>query len=1371
MSEAEQGGSGSGDEVLADLFDLLQQRCPQPIAYPAYQRRGVKAGDVAEFWPLQALLTASLRHLALVALAEYFATADRSDDINARISAVLLKGGTATGGEWGQLATAVLSHLGRDHAWFVADLASQCRTTDSLPKACAAAQAKRNVYFKKRGGRKPTKAQVRDMRGVVGHLVSSMRWLQDFDLVSPTGDGRTEEGNSEYEVLRYRGHHLNADRRQLPLRLSPDTDRVHLHRSGSGMLSMHPLLVVGDCDDEDCEDEHLFSLVGAKAGRTGRWTAKYVAPTGETFSDRKAGAWLQDLLSGKRRLQRIAGGVQRSHEATDPNRLPDGRVLDRRWRIDGFLGSGGMGYVYETQHVVHQERVGALKTLPRLRRGDEGLRRRFEDEVWHLQNCRHPGVVEVLARGTDRTVPFFVMELATGWRAEDGTLQRTLADVPRPLARPLFLDVAKQVVDALGEVHRNSLVHRDIKPSNLLLFDGGVVKLGDFGVIRDEEATGYSASGVVVGTPLYASPEQIDRQPDQPLGPRSDVFSLGVALYQLLTDRLPFPALGLVEQITQKLLCKPSVLRADDEWQGIVFPAVMRCLRKDPDDRFESVAALYAALAEALPEVEVEVEAEAEAPLPTPSATDPKLLASATRKAFRLARRLAVEVPPLRARVESVRGEGEGEALSAALAAFDVAAAALEPVEETLIEGVGEGDWAHALEEAARLLGELPGLVEAVEGASIEQRRLALLEGRRALLRLLVAATTSARALSQRSVLQDRLRRLSGGLSQIRELSDGMAPPAPFEAALAAASAHLLSLLDDASRAAREGSTDWMVRSAEQEERVLDAIDCDSLADLEGQFGALCEQAAGLWADWQATQLDVLDRAIAERRIKLVALVPGGRKRGDAARKTAVQERVDAVLALYQQLRTALVQTDGPGPEWADRVADQRRWVLGQRGLDQALRAGVELEATLEAEAEQARLKREAALTKAREAAKAKKDAEAKARRAKLDADRQRASERVKEAVEEASASAAKVAKAEVAAKREARRRKQAVARLEKEFLRSGRTAHGLGQALQGLHLPPASQETREELVAGVAGLLKRCGQARAHWEAEQEVDSPRPVLTDSAAIESFSADLAACRKQLERSVLVHFMDVQAHAGRQCRDLDDRLGQLNQRLAAARSNRGKSDNVAEGLRLQGLGEWLSIASVSLERARVQVTQPSKDENITFFAARLQSVQRALAHAIPRLNDAHAELKKIEESRSKAASPTPPPTRISDAPTWPGAAQPRPSSPSAAGATPSDTWHLRVGKTSIPFLAGEPITIGVHRDCDVCIEGDPSLSMVAARIEWKGPTPRLVRENTDILFEGERYGSKLLKHGDRFQLGWTHFEITDGRAPPPKKRKR
>lgn len=282
----------------------------------------------------------------------------------------------------------------------------------------------------------------------------------------------------------------------------------------------------------------------------------------------------------------------------------EGTVINGKYRIISKVGKGGMGAVYKALHLRFNE-LRALKVMNAELVRDATFVRRFEREAVLTRRLQHPNIVRVddIDEAEDGC-PFIVMEYIEG---------RSLHDLIRaeaPLPAPRVAAIIKQVAAALDAAHQLGMVHRDIKPDNIVLVStpsGDQAKVLDFGIAKlREEAAGEgavrTATGTVLGTPQYMSPEQAKGMRGDELDGRSDLYSLGVVMYQMLTGRLPFTAETPAGWILAHLQTPPAPLGATDsslEISGALADLVIRLLEKDREGRPPSGTALIAQIEQA----------------------------------------------------------------------------------------------------------------------------------------------------------------------------------------------------------------------------------------------------------------------------------------------------------------------------------------------------------------------------------------------------------------------------------------------------------------------------------------------------------------------------------------------------------------------------------------------------------------------------------------------------------------------------------------------------------------------------------------------------------------------------------------------------
>jgi|HubBroStandDraft_1064217.scaffolds.fasta_scaffold00450_16 hypothetical protein len=256
------------------------------------------------------------------------------------------------------------------------------------------------------------------------------------------------------------------------------------------------------------------------------------------------------------------------------------------YRIVDKIGEGGMGVVYKAIDT-QLDRVVAIKALNPEFSGNPTLLERFRGEARAQAQLNHPNLATLYAFLVQDAVVCIVMEFVDGETFHQMVARR--GPIPAADAAPLF----RQALAGIGQAHRLGIVHRDIKPSNIMLNREGVVKVMDFGLAKVAGDHGVTRTGVRVGTAYYMSPEQILMKP---VDTRSDIYSLGVTLYEILTGQAPFRADSEFQILTDHVNTPPPPpSRALKIPQGIEN-ALMKALAKNPEQRFQTVEQFSAAL-------------------------------------------------------------------------------------------------------------------------------------------------------------------------------------------------------------------------------------------------------------------------------------------------------------------------------------------------------------------------------------------------------------------------------------------------------------------------------------------------------------------------------------------------------------------------------------------------------------------------------------------------------------------------------------------------------------------------------------------------------------------------------------------------------
>src|SRR5215207_5866010 len=287
------------------------------------------------------------------------------------------------------------------------------------------------------------------------------------------------------------------------------------------------------------------------------------------------------------------------------NSLHGDTVLDGRYQLERRLGQGGMGIVFKARHIFLKTQHAIKVILPDLVGNDPSLATRFRQEAMAAAAIQHPNTVSVTDYGIiNATMPFLVMEYVEGRSLHD------VLQIEGKLPPAVALEIMLAICEGVGAAHREEIVHRDLKPLNILSKAGQApsagVKVLDFGLakIKSGELLGSFVAAQtqgMMGSPYYMAPEQWG---DEEIDRRADIYSLGVILYQMLSDEVPFKGNSVPSIMSQHLNAAPVPLAE----RGVEVPpllerAVQHALEKDPGKRPQSVDEFVAELHEAMPQL------------------------------------------------------------------------------------------------------------------------------------------------------------------------------------------------------------------------------------------------------------------------------------------------------------------------------------------------------------------------------------------------------------------------------------------------------------------------------------------------------------------------------------------------------------------------------------------------------------------------------------------------------------------------------------------------------------------------------------------------------------------------------------------------
>jgi len=269
--------------------------------------------------------------------------------------------------------------------------------------------------------------------------------------------------------------------------------------------------------------------------------------------------------------------------------VPGQRLGD--YEVLGVLGAGGMGKVYKVRNVI-SDRVEAMKILLGNLVGQKELAERFQREIKLLASLDHPNIAALRTALTLDNQLVMLMEYVDG-----ATLSSRLESGPIPV--PDAVNYAGQLLSALSYAHKLNVIHRDVKPGNMMLTRDGIVKLMDFGIARPNNEVGLTITGTTLGSLNYMSPEQVR---GEPVDARSDLYSFGVSLYEMVTGRLPFRGnsnYSVMSAHLQETPAPPVSIRPGLP-EGL-NQIILMAMAKNPNDRFQSADAFANALKSVLP--------------------------------------------------------------------------------------------------------------------------------------------------------------------------------------------------------------------------------------------------------------------------------------------------------------------------------------------------------------------------------------------------------------------------------------------------------------------------------------------------------------------------------------------------------------------------------------------------------------------------------------------------------------------------------------------------------------------------------------------------------------------------------------------------
>src|SRR5262245_39783973 len=261
-------------------------------------------------------------------------------------------------------------------------------------------------------------------------------------------------------------------------------------------------------------------------------------------------------------------------------------LLGKKYKILSKIGSGGFGDVYLGEHLALRRKV-AIKILHGTYSAQQDLVKRFQREARSAASLSHPNIIDIYDVGEGEGLYYFVMKYIEG-----ETLAQRMQHTP--LTHPESVHIIRQVADALAYAHENDVVHRDIKPANVMLDAFNRALLMDFGVARVQFEGNLTRTGTILGTPHYLPPEQ---PLGKPVDGRSDIYSLGIMFYEMLSGRLPFQDDNSISLIFKHINeTPPQILTLVPELHPELSKILHRMIEKNPDNRFQHAGEIADAL-------------------------------------------------------------------------------------------------------------------------------------------------------------------------------------------------------------------------------------------------------------------------------------------------------------------------------------------------------------------------------------------------------------------------------------------------------------------------------------------------------------------------------------------------------------------------------------------------------------------------------------------------------------------------------------------------------------------------------------------------------------------------------------------------------
>jgi O-acetyl-ADP-ribose deacetylase (regulator of RNase III) len=576
----------------------MEHKFPYRISRALYELRGID-GSMEETTQLTKVMGLTLEHLSMMALAEYLSGERRDPVLNRRLLETFKK--PVTYGKWAEVLRDLLTFIREcqpEEGVFVPELPSLYFPTRDTPKAARLqllidkTVAVRNTIYKKNSDSLTTPVQHRLYKRLMMELLQNLAFLKDYPIVSEK-NSHTEKEIKTHTCNLHMGFHDAFS--QIEVQCDLDLEKAYvamLKPNDNGLLYLYPFCVLRECPEKNCHLVHLFSF-----NKIENQKIEFIGARDHILRDAQAYDDLKAMLEvpSRLKLRHRSNYLSLFYNSFGTwSKIPTGRIIKHKYQVIEHLRRGGMADVYRVQDL-DSDRQFALKLLPFQFISNEIIVSRFRQEAKQAIALNHQNITRIVDYGEELADHYLVMELATGWKLEDGKIALDVGELPNPINEEETTSIIKQICESLIYIHDKGIVHRDIKPGNMLLFEGGTVKLADFGIARSRESMTLTITGLPIGTPEYMSPEQAEGK--KGLSAVTDIYSLGVVIYKLLTGEVPFKrdrpfatALAhLYDSVPSPQLLQPQL---SDNMQSVV----MKCLDKNPAKRFQSARELLKSL-------------------------------------------------------------------------------------------------------------------------------------------------------------------------------------------------------------------------------------------------------------------------------------------------------------------------------------------------------------------------------------------------------------------------------------------------------------------------------------------------------------------------------------------------------------------------------------------------------------------------------------------------------------------------------------------------------------------------------------------------------------------------------------------------------